>query len=209
MAAESGRSGQSRYLVWIDGVGTFLLCLKDRVTIGAASFSGGTPEEGAADVALLANISRQHASIQRSGDGYLINAHAATAVGGRPVQDRTHLNDGYEIELAQSVKLRFRLPTALSASARLEFLSDHRPAHSVDGVVLMDDTCLLGPSGENHIQCLDWPGTVLLFRKDGQIWCKSRLDVFVADRHITEGVPLNSGDIVSGTDLRFRIEAVD
>jgi hypothetical protein len=158
---------------------------------------------------LLAGLSRRHATIIRAADGYFLEAHAPARVAGRDVCDRAFLNDGYDIELGASVRLRFRLPTALSASARLEFQSDHRPAHSVDSVILMDDTCLLGPGDENHVPCPDWPGTVLIVRKQQEMWCKSRLDVFVGERRAKDGLPIHSGDIVTGPDLRFRWEAVD
>ncbi len=199
--------GPGRYMIWIDGVGTYLLCLNDRVTVGRTNLPSSSSDGNEADIALLANLSRRHCSIIRSGEGYLLEAHGPTKVGNRDVNDRVHLNDGYEIELANSVKLRFCLPTALSVSARLEFVSDHRPSHTVDGVILMDDTCLLGPGNENHVRCPDWPGSVLLIQKDGHIWCKSRLDVFVGDQHVKDGVALETGDIVTGPEFRFRIEA--
>ena len=46
-----------------------------------------------------------------------------------------------------------------------------------DGIVLMDDTCLLGPTQENHIRCRDWRESVLLYRRDGELWCKSRQEI--------------------------------
>lgn len=206
VSTSGGDSGQSQYLLWIDGVGTFLLCLSDRITIGGPTLDGPTLGSSVADVALLANLSRKHVTIERSQDGYLLEAHSRTNVAGREVRDRTHLNDGYDIELGNGVKLRFRLPNALSSSARLEFVSDHRPAHSVDGIVLMADTCLLGPGNENHVQCPDWEGSVLLLRKEGTFWCKSRMDMFVDNQHASKEVPLNDGDIVTGPELRFRLE---
>lgn len=191
-----------RFLLWIDGVGAYLLCLSERMTIGGPA-SEGVP----ADLSLMAGLSRQHATILRGAEGYLLEAHCPTRVGGRDVHERAHLNDQYEIELAGRVRLRFRLPTVLSGSARLEFVSDHRPAQRLDGVVLMDDTCLLGPGGENHVTCPDWPGSIVLFRRDGGLWVKSRLDVFVGTQHAAAGARVNSGDIVTGPELRFRLEA--
>lgn len=195
--------GPRRFLLWIDGVGAYLLCLGERVTIGGSAADGE-----AADLSLMAGLSRRHATIVRGAENYLLEAHCPTRVGGRDVHERTHLNDRYQIEFAGSVRLRFRLPTVLSGSARLEFLSDHRPAQRIDGMVLMDDACLLGPGSENHVPCPDWPGSIVLFRKDGELWVKSRLDVFVGTQHAAGGARVNSGDIVTGPELRFRLEAV-
>ena len=148
---------QSRLMLWIDGVGAFLLCLGQRVSIG-----GPAVDSDPAEIPLLANLSRRHATFVRNGEGYLLEAHSLTRVAGRPIAERTYLNDGYDLEFGDSVRLRFRLPSVLSSSARLEFLSNHRPAYNVDGVILMDESCLIGPGAENHVQCSDWPESVVL-----------------------------------------------
>lgn len=192
-----------RFLLWIDRVGTFLLCTGERVSVG-----GPVSEPPAADVALLANLSRRHAEIVRSGEGYYVQAAATTSVAGRSVHERTNLADGNEIRLGDSVRLKFRLPTIVSGTARLEFVSDHRPAQVVDAVVLMDDTCILGPGADSHIRCPGWNQSVLLHRAAGQLCCKSRSDLYVNDKHAKESTPLADGAIVTGIDGRFRLEAV-
>lgn len=202
-SSNAGQVGGDRYILWIDGVGAVMLCLADRVSIGGPSFEGGM-----ADISLMANLSRTHATMVRTREGYLLEAHAPTRVAGREVHDKTHLNDGYEIELGGRAKLSFQLPTVLSGSARLEFVSDHRPSYSVDSFVLMDDTCLLGPGPENHICCPCWPGAVLLFRRNGQLWCKSRMELFVGETHVREEAALQPNDIVTGPEFRFRLEVV-
>jgi hypothetical protein len=191
-----------KFVVWIDSVGAFLLCLGNEV-----SFGGPASEDSRADVALLANLSRRHATFLRSGESYLLLAHAPVHVAGRAVHDRVDLSDGYDVALGANVRLSFRLPSVMSGTARIEFVSDHRPARSVDGVILMDETCLLGPGPENHVRCPGWPHAVLLFRRDGRLWCKSREALFLGGRHAPEGGALEPGVVVSGTDIRFRIEA--
>ena len=191
-----------RFIVWIDQVGAFLLCLKNDVTIGGPATEGRT-----ADVSLLANLSRRHATFIRSGERYLLLAHAAVQVAGRPVHDRVDLCDGYEVELGANVRLKFRLPSVMSGTARLEFVSDHRPLRAADGVILMDDTCLIGPGPENHIRCPGWTQSVLLFRREGRLWCKSRDELFLAGRHAPDGGVLEPGIVVTGPDLCFRIES--
>ena len=191
-----------KFVVWIDRVGAFLLYLKNEITIG-----GPAAEGAGADVSLLANLSRRHATFVRSGERYLLLAHAPVHVAGRAVHDRVDLSDGYEVALGANVRLKFRLPSVMSGTARLEFASDHRPARAADSVILMDDTCLIGPGAENHIRCPDWPHAVLLFRRDGRLWCKSREELFVGGRHAPQGAELEPGVVVTGTDIRFRIES--
>jgi hypothetical protein len=96
----------------------------------------------------------------------------------------------------------------VSGTARLEFVSDHRPAQAVDSIILMDDTCILGPGMDSHVHCAAWQDSILLHRTGGQISCKSRSDLFVNGEHATGSVILTDGAIVNGLDCRFRIEAV-
>jgi len=193
----------NRFLVWIDGVGVYLVCLNDRFEIGGARFNDSDEQ---ADLALMSNLSRQHASIIRNGSDYLVESHGSAKLSGREIVDQTHLLDGNEITLSESVKLRFYLPSALSSSARIDFLSDHRPPQPIDGVVLMAETCLLGAGTENHVPCPNWPGTVLLVRRGDEVWCQSRLDIFVNEQHIPDGCVLNNHDIITGSEIRFHIE---
>jgi hypothetical protein len=203
LGAQNPQTGGERFLLWIDRVGAFVLCMGDRVSVG------GPASEGAmADISLLANLSRRHATFVRSGERYVLHAHASALAAGRPVNERADLCDGTEIVLGTSVRLRFRLPTVMSGTARIEFVSDHRPTHAADGVILMDETCLLGPAAENHIRCPGWPQSVLLFRREGKIWCKSREDLFIDGQHAPGGGPLDPGSTVAGHELRFRIEAL-
>ena len=41
----------------------------------------------------------------------------------------------------------------LSASARLEMVSRHRTQPHVDGILLMAESCVLGPKWQNHVVC--------------------------------------------------------
>jgi hypothetical protein len=193
-----------QYLLWIDGVGCWLLCMADRVTIG-----GPALKDDSADIRLMANLSREHVAFQRHGEGYLIQPMADTKINDRPIYEPTRLGNDYRLKLGSSVELGFRLPTALSTSAVIEFRSGHRPAHSVDGIVLMSDNCLLGPGHENHIPCHAWTTTVILFRRNGELCCKSRNPLAVDGKRVKEYANLSTGSVISGEELQFRIEQIE
>jgi hypothetical protein len=203
VGSEGAQPSGDKFVVWIDEVGAFLMFLKNEITVGGPAADGA-----GADLALLANLSRRHATLARSGERYLLEAHAPVHVAGRPVHDRVDLADGSELALGANVRLRFRIPSAMSGTARLDFASDHRPTRAVDAVILMDDTCLIGPTAENHIRCPGWRQSVLLFRRDGKLWCKSREEIFLDGRHAPDGGRLESGMVVTGAEVRFRIEEV-
>ncbi|MCA9036289.1 MAG: hypothetical protein KDA91_14235 [Planctomycetaceae bacterium] len=190
-----------RYVLWIDGVGAWQLCMGGQFLIG-----GPTLEHQAADICLLANLSRQHATLKRIREDWFIQPHAATVVSGRTITDQTLLKTGDQIKLAERVRLGFRIPSILSGSAVIDFESSHRPTQSVNGIILMTDTCLLGPRRDHHVCCPDWGDLVVLFRQDGQLRCRSKLPLKVNDVQIRDSAPLQDGAIVSCEDLRFRIE---
>ncbi len=196
-----GTEAPKRFLFWVDGVGAFLLFTGNRVTVG-----GPTRESEAADLVLLANLSRRHATFIRSNDGYVLEAHAACKVADRPVEKCTHLNSNYRLELASGVRLQFRIPSVLSATAVIDFLSDHRPNRSIDGVILMDEACLLGPGRENHIVCPGWNEAVLLYRRPDGFWCKSQSPIMMDGRCFDRGGPVAPGAYVSGSEFGFRLE---
>jgi hypothetical protein len=208
LAADRSETHGAMSVLWIDGVGCFWISLPERVTIGGPGSPSSKPPHprDVADVAILSDLKRRHATIVRTGEGYLLEAHGAARVAGREVPEQAMLFNGALIELGRSVQWRFRQPSALSLSTRLDFVSDHRPTQSVDGLVLLADTCLLGPGEENHIVCPDWPGQVLLVRQQEELWCRSRLDLTVNGDRLGNGKRLRSGDVVAGGDLRFRFE---
>jgi hypothetical protein len=190
------------YFLWVDGVGAFQLFTSGEVTVG-----GPNRDKEPADLVLLANLSRRHATFIRSDEGYVLEAHGACKVADRAVEGRTHLNNNYKLELGSGVRLRFRIPSVLSATAVIEFASDHRPSRSIDGVILMDETCLLGPTTDNHVVCPDWTETVLLFKKPDGFWCKSQSEISIDGKCMGESGPVKPGSYVSGTDFGFRLEA--
>src|SRR5205085_2531714 len=67
----------SQYLLWIDGVGGFLVCLSHRVTLGQAN------PESVVDIPLLADVSRHHATIQRDPEGCFLEAIRKVQVNGQ------------------------------------------------------------------------------------------------------------------------------
>jgi hypothetical protein len=205
--------GRGPCLLWIDGVGCWLLHGKDRITIGGP----GNPSRNdrSADLKLLADLSRSHASLARCGESYLLAAEGPAMVSGKRVAEPTVVRDGDVIGLGDAVRLRFRQPSKLSLTVRLEFDSQHRPAQRIDGVLLMDQTCILGPADDSHVVCSDWERRVIIFRRDGKLWCKrgpataaseSDHELYVNGCRVADAAPLRDGTIVTLGDARFRIE---
>lgn len=148
----------SQYLLWIDGVGGFLVCLSHRVTLGQAS------PEGVVDIPLLADVSRHHATLQRDTEGYFLEAIRKTQVNGQ-VTDKVLLRTADRITFGSSCQMMFWQAVPVSASARLDVVSGHRFLHPVDSVLLMADTLLIGPGPQAHVVMPDLTQPLVLYRQ--------------------------------------------
>jgi hypothetical protein len=150
-----------RFLLWIDGIGGYLVCLGSRLTLGQAG------PDARADVPLVADVSRLHAVLTRDSEGYVLEAMRDVQVNGQPTT-RALLRANDRITLGASCQLVFRLPAPAGMTARLDPVSGHRLPLGVDGVLLMADTVVLGPGAQAHVTVPDLKQPAVLFRhKDG------------------------------------------
>jgi hypothetical protein len=204
--AMNGSSEQQadRFVLWIDSVGGYWVCLSDTVTLGQP---GCGPE---VDIPILGDISRRHARIRRDGEGYLIESLRDVRVNGRRVQTVASLVDGDTIELGHGVRIVFRRPSPLSATARLEFASRHHTQPRTDGVLLMADSCLLGPKPHSHVVCQHWPQQVVLYRHQGRLYCRSAGEMKIDGvRCVDHGGPLERNCQIVFERFSLGLEALE
>jgi hypothetical protein len=188
--------------MWVDGVGGFLVCLRDSVVIGQANV------EPPIDIPIRADLSRRHVQIRRQNEAYWVEPFAALKMEGRPIQSPQLLRDGDELQLGTSVQLRFRQPHPLSATARIEMLSHHRIGAGYNGVLLMSESCVLGPKWQNHVVCRDWSQELVLVKQGGQLACRS-MQSFELDGQLCDGRgPLTFSSRISGDDFCVSLEPI-
>lgn len=191
-----------RLIAWIDEVGAFLVCLANEVSIGQ-------PTPGSAiDIPVRADLSRRHATIAREGENYILKPIHSAKVNGHAVVGPTLLRDGSLIELGDSLKIRFTKPHSLSATAVLKFESKHKTEPAVDAVVLMSESCVLGPKSHSHIQCPDWNSEIVLFRRGEDVQFRSK-DIIEVDDHpgTTSGL-ISANCRLAGEDFALSFEEV-
>jgi FHA domain len=193
---------KGRFLLWVDGVGGYLICMDDRIVLGRAG------PDSHADVPLMGDLSRNHATIVRNGEGYLLQAHQASFVNGKPVVEQVVLRDGDVIRLGSTVELEFRQPSPVSATARLEIVSRHRLPLAVDGVLLMAETCIVGGSGagQAHIPAPAIAQPVVLYRQAGALWCRAPGAFDVDGKTCAARAPLTLHSSVLGDGFSFSLE---
>jgi tetratricopeptide (TPR) repeat protein len=156
---------RSRFILWVDGVGGFLACPANVVTIGQAS------PATTVDIPILGDLSRQHATIVRDGEGYFIRSDRDLEVNGRPTR-QVALRHQDVIRLGRSVDLRFTTPCPISGTARLDLISRHRLHLSLTGILLMADTCVIGPSRQTHVQVPSGSAQIVIYRQGEGLYCR-------------------------------------
>jgi hypothetical protein len=191
---------KGRFLLWVDAVGGFLVCMDDRIVIGRAG------PDSHADIPLLGDLSRNHATLIRNGEGYLLQAHHASFVNGKPVVDQAVLHDGDVIRLGSTVELEFRQPSPVSATARLSIVSRHRLPLTVDGVLLMAETCIVGDASQAHVPAPAIRNPVVLYRQAGALWCRAAGAFDVDGRTCASRAPLTLQSSVLGDGFSFSLE---
>ena len=194
----SGPKG--RFLLWVDAVGGYLVCLDDRILLGRAG------PDSHADIPLMGDLSRNHATLLRNGEGYLLQAHHASFINGKPVVDQAVLHDGDVIRLGSTVELEFRQPSPVSATARLSIVSRHRLPLAVDGVLLMAETCIVGSESQAHIPAPALKNPVVLYRQAGALWCRAIGAFDIDGRTCASRAPLTLQSSVLGDGFSFSLE---
>ena len=192
-----------RFLLWVDGVGGYLVCLTARVTVGQAAGDTG------ADVPVFAELARVHAEIARDADGgYVFESARGAAVNGRPVT-RAVLAAGDRITLGTACQFVFRKPVGISATARLDVVSGHRLPWAVDGVLLMDQTVTLGPTSQSHLCWPDGDGpAVILYRTAAGLALKCPGRFRVADQVCQDRADVPVPAVVCGDGFAFALDPV-
>ena len=197
---------RDQQMLWVDGVGGFLICLADEVVLGQPAVGGAA--DGRPDVPILADLSRKHLRIKRESGNYVLVPHGSTWVDDRPIEGPTALTGGELVRLGHGVKLRFTKPHALSATARLTVESGHRTTPSADAVLLMAESCVLGPESHSHVRCPAWTEEAILFRGAGGLYCRAGKPLRVGDQEIKGPLKIEPGTRIEGQDFAMSVERV-
>ncbi len=193
--------GSERFFLWVDGVGGFLVCLGNRVTLGQAAL------DAAIDIPLYADVSRVHASLTRDTEGYLLEASRPVQINARAVE-KGLLQPGDRLTLGSCCQVQFRQPVPVSATARLDLVSGHRLPLAVDGVLLMAETLVLGPGPQAHVIVPDLKQPVVLFRQKEGLGVRCPGNLIVDGQSFKERASLGPSSRVSSDDFAFAIEQV-
>ena len=216
----SGQSLSGRWLLWVDGVGGFLVLPGDDWTIGGPS--GAEDSE----ICIQGDLARREACIRRQGSDYVLQPLGTVMLGGRRMSRPTLLKDGDKMLLGtgaaesrtsanpvysgmtgRGVRMEFSKPHPLSASARLILESRHKTRPRSDGIILMADTCILGPSRACHISTAIADNELVLLLREGRWFCRGAGETLVDGVASSGRVEVPVGAKVENGGLCFTLEA--
>jgi hypothetical protein len=190
-----------RLLLWIDGVGGFLVCLCPRVSLGQAT------AEAYVDVPIYADISRLQAYITRDAEGHVLEAIRPTSVNEKAVE-KALLRDGDRLRFNSQCQLNFKQPVAISSTALLHVTSRHRLPWAVDGILLLGETCLLSGSGDAHIHVPGLKKRVAIVRRKEGLAVQTAGEFEVDGQHCKDRAEVNFSSTVNTEELRFTFEPI-
>jgi hypothetical protein len=199
----AGAEHPQRALLWIDAVGGFLVCMDDVIVLGQPS-----PGHSLA-VPILADISRRHAVIRRDAGAYVLEPLQQTRVDGRQITGPHVLADNQLIQFGDNVRIRFSKPHALSATARLVAESHHKTQPSADAVLLMADSCVMGPSRHCHVRCRDWKRDIVVYRQNDRVLCRADEPLTIDGVQADGENEIASGVRVEGEEFSFTWEVLE
>ena len=182
---ESGDHLPSRFLLQVDGAGSYLVARERCVAIGSAS-SSQRP-----DVGLMAEPGLPTVNVERIDEDYFLVSPQAVLVNDKPVT-RKLLADGDTIALSPRCRLKFTIPSAASTTAVLQLSGTRLPTGDVRRVILLDRTIVIGPGSSAHVRADAIDRPIVLNVHDGRLVCRSDAEVKVDDRLLrrSEGIPM-------------------
>ncbi|MEC7566779.1 MAG: FHA domain-containing protein [Planctomycetota bacterium] len=183
----------NRFILWVDAVGGYLVCLNDVITLGQAI--QGT----SVDIPLVADVSRKHATIRRINDQYILEPISPVWIQGVEITKATPLSHGDHIQLG-SVQLLYSKPHPLSVTARLDFTNRHGTNPRTDGILLMGDSLIVGNHQHDHVVYPYDDHQIVLYRCPEGLSCRSNQPLQIDEQEET-----NEGAIYLGSRIKSEL----
>jgi hypothetical protein len=159
------------------------------------------------DIALIADVSRHHATIQRDTEGYYLEAVRKVQINGQKI-DKAFLRNADRVTLGVSCQLQFWQPVPVSTSARLDMVSGHRFAEPVQAVLLMADTLVIGPMQQSHVVVLDMTQPLILYRNKNGLAARWAGNMQISGKTYQERGPLDAGATLTTEQISLTLERI-
>jgi hypothetical protein len=149
------RATARRFLLHVDGAGSYVVLQGSRFEIGPVSASRPV------DLPLIVAPGSPVLSLSRSDDEYFLSAAGAVTVNDRVASGKL-LASGDRIAVGPRGRIEFRRPNAASGTAVLRISGARLPWGGVREALLMDREIVLGNSSAAHVRVGDCSAPVIL-----------------------------------------------
>jgi len=162
----------AKFVLQIDGVGSFVVFRDARITVGPIS-SSVRPM-----LALIADPNMPVVMLERVEGDYFIRSDTPIDVNGQSVTEKL-LADGDRIALSSKCRIRFGLPNPASTTAVLTVSGARLSRPDIRQLILMDRDILIGPYINDHIRTEQVKDPAALFVQNGRLLCRTKDDILV------------------------------
>lgn len=189
-----GESLPSRFVLQVDGAGSFLIVTQAMVTVGPLS------SPSAPDVGLMADAGTATATIERVEEDYFLRAAGPLVVNGRACASKL-LVSGDELALSPRCRFTFRQPNVASTSAVLDLTGTRYPRADVRRVILLDRELVIGPGAGAHVRIDELTEKVVLHVKGGRLFVQTAQPVLAGAQPVAPktavaiGVHMKAGPV--------------
>ena len=176
----------SKFVLQIDGIGSFYVLRDASITVGPVS-SSARPTVG-----LMVDPNLPAVTIERSEDDYFIRSSSPVRVNDVTTTNKL-LVDADRINLSPRCGMKFNIPNPASTTATLSLPSARLGRADVRRIILMDRDILIGPTEGSHILAESLDETVALFTQNGRLLCRAKDKILVDEKTVgpTAGLPVN------------------
>ena len=177
----------SKFMLQIDGVGSFYVVRDSRITVGPVS-SSARPTVG-----LIVDPNLPAITIERSEDDYFIRSSSPVLVNDAATTNKL-LVDSDRINLSPRCVMKFNIPNPASTTATLSLPAARLGRADVRRVILMDRDILIGPTESSHILTESLDETIALFIQNGRLLCRAKDKILFDDKAVspTAGLPFDT-----------------
>jgi tetratricopeptide (TPR) repeat protein len=162
----------TKFVLQVDGVGSFLVFREGRVTVGPIS-SSARPM-----LALIADPNLPTVMLERVEGDYFVRSATPIHVNGQSVTEKL-LADGDHIALSPRCRIKFHLPNPASTTAVLTVSGVRLSRPDIGQLILMDRDILVGPYLNDHIRTDHVKEPVALFAQNGRLLCRAQESILV------------------------------
>jgi hypothetical protein len=184
-AGQPDSSVPSKFVLQIDGVGSFLVVRDGRLTVGPVS-SSARPTVG-----LMADPNLPVLTVERTDDDYFVGSSSLFSVNDEGTTNKL-LVDGDRIALSPRCQMKFHIPNPASTTAVLSLSSGKLGRADIRRIILMDRDILIGSTSGNHILAEFLDETITLCIQNGRLICKTGEKILVDNKpmSLSTGLPM-------------------